>query len=79
MFGNTLVSYRNEEPEANKNNYNYVEFTVNTDNMEMEGSSASYELQTAKYSTMYLIVLSSRQTKNAIDICKTIRSCNAVL
>ena len=62
-----------------QNNYDYFEFTVNTDNMEMEGSSASYELHTAKYSTMYLNVGPDLQTKNAIDICKTIRSCNAVL
>ena len=49
------ISFSESLPEIKKNNYDYYEFSVNTDNMEMQGSSASYELELAKYSTFFLM------------------------
>ena len=50
-----VVSYSSQYPKFTKNNYGYNEFKIDTDNFKMQGSSAAYKLELAKYSSLFLM------------------------
>ena len=73
------ISWITEQPVFKKNDYGYNEFLINTDELELMGSSTSHKLLTAKYSSFFLELDNSKVVANAIEICKTIRNCSALL
>jgi hypothetical protein len=73
------ISWITEQPVFKKNDYGYNEFLINTDELELMGSSTSHKLLTAKYSSFFLDLNHTQMIANAIDVCKTIKNCTAVL
>jgi hypothetical protein len=50
------IHYSKQTPLLTKNNYGYNEMQIDTDKLQMQGSSASNELKLAKYSTLFLTI-----------------------
>ena len=64
------ASYSRQFPVFTKNNYGYNEFKINTDDFQMKGSSASYNLKLAKYSSLFLMKDGDSQVRNTMKVCK---------